>query len=158
MVVFIFMKFMSVMYILGNGVIRNKNVSKSILSKNKNHKNEWMRSFSKILAIIWWERIWNIFKAYKLYVKWTLIRESWKINPKRGTITERVLRKKSRAQRCVICICFFPLYNFSINDARWWSRKMAFIFVQRGIFPLILAYAIWSKFHKKAQLALYLHI
>ena len=28
----------------------------------------------------------------------TLIRESWKKNPKRGTITERVLRKKSRAQ------------------------------------------------------------
>ena len=33
-------------------------------------------------------------------------------NPKRGTVTERVFQKKSRAQRCDICICFCDLDFF----------------------------------------------
>ena len=35
---------------------------------------------------------------------------------------------------------------------------MAYIFIQRGLFPIILAYAIWNKHHKIAQLTLYLYI
>ena len=73
----------------------------------------------------------------------TLIRESWKKNPKRGTITERLLRKKNPEGSIEkICICFCAVDFFSKNDARPRSQKMAYIFVQHGIFPLILAYAI----------------
>ena len=43
-----------------------------------------------------------------------------------------------------ICICFRAVDFFSKNDARPRSQKMAYIFVQHGIFPLILAYAIWN--------------
>ena len=74
-------------------------------------------------------------------------------NPKCGTITERVSRKKSRAQRCVICICFCAL-DFSVTRSVT-VPKMAYSFDQHGIFPHILAYAISNK---KAQLTLYLHI
>ena len=38
----------------------------------------------------------------------TLIRESWKKNPKRGTITERLLRKKNperSIEKICICLC-----------------------------------------------------
>ena len=40
-------------------------------------------------------------------IRLTLIRESWKKNPKRGTITERVLRKK-KIQSAALrrCVCF----------------------------------------------------
>ena len=38
------------------------------------------------------------------------------------------------------------------------SRKVAYNFVQHGIFFLILAYVIWNNYHKIAQLTLYLHI
>ena len=49
----------------------------------------------------------------------TLIRESWKKNPKRGTITERVLWKKN-PERSIekICICFCALDFFPENYAR----------------------------------------
>ena len=66
--------------------------------------------------------------------------------------------KKSRAQRCIICICSCALEIFSGKRARWRSQKMAYIFVQHGILPHILAYAIWNWHHKIAQLALFLHI
>ena len=49
----------------------------------------------------------------------TLIRESWKKNPKRGTITERLLRRKN-PERSIkkICICFCALDFFSRKHAR----------------------------------------
>ena len=52
--------------------------------------------------------------AVKNRVRLTLIRESWKKNPKRGTITERPLRKKNperSIEELYICFCaldFFP--------------------------------------------------
>ena len=89
----------------------------------------------------------------------TLIRESWKKNPKRGTVTERVFGKKN-PERSIekICICFCALDLFSRNDAQSRSQKMAYIFVQHGIFSLIWAYAIWNWHHKIALLTLFLHI
>ena len=57
-----------------------------------------------------------------------------------------------------IWIFFRALEFFSGNRARSRSQNMAYIFVQHGIFPLILAYAIWNLHHSIAQLTLYLHI
>ena len=37
-------------------------------------------------------------------------------------------------------------------------QKMVYIFVQHGIIPHILAYAIWNWHHKIGQLTLYLHV
>ena len=50
------------------------------------------------------------------------------------------------------------LWSFPGKQAHWRSQKMAYIFVQQGIFPLILAYAIWNLHHSKAQLTVYQHI
>ena len=64
-------------------------------------------------------------------------------NPKRGTVTERVLRKKNPERSIAsFCICSHVLEFFSGKRARWRSQKMAYIFVQHGIFPHTLAYAI----------------
>ena len=41
-------------------------------------------------------------------------------------VTERVLREKSRAQRCIICICFYALDFFSGNRARSQSQKLVY--------------------------------
>ena len=80
-------------------------------------------------------------------------------NPKCGTVTERVLREKNPERSVAsFCICSHVLEFFSGKRARWRSQKMAYIFVQNGIFPHILAYAIWNKHHKIAQLTLYLNI
>ena len=104
----------------------------------------------------------SVYKTNKtLLLLLTLIREIHGVNPrknpKRGTITERFLRKKSRAQHWIILYMFLCFRFFQ----KWGSvtvPKMAYIFVQRGIFPLILAYAIWNMHHNIAKLALYLHI
>ena len=53
-------------------------------------------------------------------IDYNLIRESWK-NP--GTFTERVFRKKSRAQHWRVLYMFLCFGFFSRNDARWWSQK-----------------------------------
>ena len=52
------------------------------------------------------------------------------------------------------CINFyiFLCYGFSGNRARWRFRNMAYIFVQNGISPHILTYAIFIYYHKIAQL------
>ena len=86
---------------------------------------------------------WGCSQNYISYpISLTLIRESRKSSPKRGTVTERVFRKKSRAQHCIICICFRALDYFFRKARSITVPKMAYIFVQHGIFPLILAYAI----------------
>ena len=50
-----------------------------------------------------------------------------------------------------ICIYFCALHFFQKTRSAT-VPKMAYIFVQHGIFPLILAYAIWHLYHKVAQL------
>ena len=57
--------------------------------------------------------------SHQIVVALTLILESWKKNPKRGTITERVLRKKN-PERSIkkICICFCAVDIFSRKRAR----------------------------------------
>ena len=44
-------------------------------------------------------------------------------NQKRGTVAERVCRKKNRAQRCIICIVCFCALDFSGDRTRWRSQK-----------------------------------
>ena len=73
----------------------------------------------------------------------TLIRESW---------------KKIQSAAVHYLYMFLCFGFFSGKRARWRSQKMAYIFVQHGIFPHILAYAIWNWHHKIALLTLYLHI
>ena len=67
----------------------------------------------------------------------TLIRESWKKIQNAGPSPSAFRGKKSRAQRCIICQCSCGLEFFSGKRARWRSQKMAYIFVQRGISPII---------------------
>ena len=62
-------------------------------------------------------------------------------NPKRGTVTERVFREKSKAQKHIEMMqrCG-PDFLRKTRSAT--IPKMAYILVQHGIFSLILAYAI----------------
>ena len=62
----------------------------------------------------------------------TLIRESWKNNPKRGTITERVLRKKISSVASFVYVSV--LWIFPGNHARWWPQKMAYILFSTAYF------------------------
>ena len=53
----------------------------------------------------------------------TLIRESWK-NPKRGTITERVLREKIQSSALrhlymLLCFGFFPKIALGDGPKKW---------------------------------------
>ena len=69
------------------------------------------------------------------------------------------VEKKSRAQHWEnFCICFCALNSIFQKTRSARVPKMAYIFVQFGIFPLILAYAIWKSHHSIAQLTLYLYI
>ena len=72
----------------------------------------------------------------------TLSIDPEKQNPKRGTLTERVFRKKNPERGVASFVYFSVLWIFFRNDARSRSQKMTYIFVQHDIFPLILAYAI----------------
>ena len=74
----------------------------------------------------------------------TLIRESEKKSKTQDR--DRACIPKKNPERSIesICICFHALDFFSGKHARSRSQKMAYIFVQHGIFPLILAYAIWN--------------
>ena len=58
---------------------------------------------------------------------WMIHGESWKKNPKRGTVTERHFREKNPERSIAsICICFCAMDFFSGNDARWRSRVLDF--------------------------------
>ena len=72
----------------------------------------------------------------------TLIREYWKKIQNAGPSPSMFCGKNP--ERSIELICMFLCFGFSGNDARLWSQKMIYIFVQRRIFPLILAYAIWN--------------
>ena len=67
-----------------------------------------------------------IFKLNPIYQNFlclTLIRESWKKDPKRGTITERVLRKKNPERSIAsFCICSHVLEFFSGKRASRYMR------------------------------------
>ena len=65
-------------------------------------------------------------------------------NPKRGTITERVLREKIQSAASHQFLHVAMLWIFSQKSRLVMVPKMAYIFVQRGIISLILAYAIWN--------------
>ena len=56
--------------------------------------------------------------------------------------------KKSKAQKH-IKISSMLRSGFFLT-ARWWSQKMAYIFVQHGICPHKLAYTIWNLHHSIA--------
>ena len=64
-------------------------------------------------------------RCKRLTVRLTLIRESWKKNPKRGTITERLLRKKNperSIEKICICFCavdFFPKMTLGHGPEKW---------------------------------------
>ena len=66
-------------------------------------------------------------KAFKLKVL-TLIRESRKKNPKRGTVTERVSWKKSRAQHW-INLYTFPCFGFFLENTLGHGPKKWHIFL-----------------------------
>ena len=66
--------------------------------------------------------------------------------PKCRTITECFLREKIHSAT------FHHLYMKSRSVM---VQRMTYIFVQRGIFSLLLPYAIWNEYNKIAQLALY---
>ena len=72
----------------------------------------------------------------------TLILESWEKNPKRGAITEHVLRKKIQSATLRRFVYVSVLWIFFQKTRSATVPKMAYIFVQHGIFSLILAYAI----------------
>ena len=65
-----------------------------------------------------------------------------KKNPKRGTVAERVFRKKIQRAALHQFVYVSVLWIFSGKHARLRSQKIAYIFVQHGICPLMLAYAI----------------
>ena len=110
-----------------------------------NRENVWYRWATDPTFFIW-----HTFNPYP----WIL-----ETNPKRGTITERVSREKKNPERSIekISICFCAL-DFFQKTRSVMVRKMAYIFVQHGILPLILAYAIRNLHHSIAQLTLYLYI
>ena len=70
------------------------------------------------------------FDVLKNYIL-TLIRESWK-NPKRWTVTAALYQ----------FVYVSVLWIFFRKSRSVTVPKMAYIFVQHGIFPLILAYVI----------------
>ena len=69
----------------------------------------------------------NFFKFFLIQGKntLTLIGESWGKNPKRGSVTERVFRKKkSRTQQCIdlyiiLCYGFFTEIAFGDGPTYW---------------------------------------
>ena len=108
--------------------------------------------------------------SYDVNFKWhmpirvEICRAEQKYMPFFGTVTERDFREKiqnagrspsafygKNPERSVATFVYVSvLWIFSGNRARLRSQKMAYIFVQHGIFPHILAYAISNKHHKKA--------
>ena len=84
----------------------------------------------------------KLHQAYYFKLRLTLIRESWKKIQNAGPSPSAFRGKKSRAQRCIICICSCALEFFFRKAHSVTVPKMAYIFVQHGIFPHILAYAI----------------
>ena len=66
----------------------------------------------------------------------TLIRKSWKKNPKRETITERVLRKKN-PERSIesICICFCAVDFFPEITLRDGPKKWHIFLFSAAYFP-----------------------
>ena len=111
------------------------------------------------LCIIQWIRLvvspTLVFNPYP----WILKKKIQNVGPSPSRGPSVFCGKKSRAQHLKkifkkIWIWIF----FSRKHARPRSQKMAYIFLQHGIFPLILAYAIWNLHHSIAQLTLYLYI
>ena len=118
----------------------NENIEKWLETIDKNCMTEQYKHALNNLLKTQKLKDGRISKNFRLL---TLIRESWKKNPKRGTVTESVLRKKNPERSMKkICICFCALDFFSGKHSRSRSQKMAYIFVQHGISALILAYAI----------------
>ena len=80
-------------------------------------------------------------------------------NPKCGTVTERVSRKKYGVKRCIICIWYMYLcvWIFSINRARWRSKNCIYFCLARqssshiGISYHIGICRIWNLNHAIAQ-------
>ena len=69
----------------------------------------------------------------------TLIRESWKKNPKRGTVTERVLRKKIPERSIESFVYVSMLRNFFPEIALGHGPKNWFIF----LFKLAYVPSLW---------------
>ena len=112
-------------------------------------------SFHMMINLLgFFHRLWFI------WFRWlTLICESWgKKSKTRDRDRACFAEKNPERSLASICILFRALDFFSGKRARLRSQKMAYIFVQHGIFPLILAYAIWNLHYSIAQLTLYLYI
>ena len=71
----------------------------------------------------------------------TIIRESWEKSKTRDRHRARFAGKKSRAQRCIICICFCALDFFRKSHSVMVS-KIGINFGEIGIFSIILANAL----------------
>ena len=102
------------------------------------------------------------FVHFQIFVRKTSKNSYWKIlkkwNPKRGIIIDRVYSGNKNLERIIASICIYSFtgitMDFSGSRARWRFRKLAYIFVQCGTYPLILAYAISNWHHNIAQLTL----
>ena len=126
----------------------------TVHSTVKNLATDWSKNLTlpqEILNI--WFILYDTKKSPLNLCPWIL-----KKNPKCGTVTERVSRGKIQSAALHHLYMFLCFGIFSGKRARWRSQKMTYIFVHRGIFPHILAYAIWNWHYEIAQLTLYLHI
>ena len=127
-----------------------KSLAKLLLSKSRNiGQNVFPRIVSDFYLMrngvncsyrsIRWSALWTrvgVWESRWLSSTLTLIRDFWIKNPKRGTVTERVSRKKFRVYHCIICISSCAL-EFSGKRARWRYQKSIYLCSARHFFTHI---------------------
>ena len=87
----------------------------------------------------------------------TLIPDKLSVDPGKNSTRGTVLRKKIQSvalRHLYMLLCVGLLPEIALGD----GPKKWHIFVQRGVFPLISAYAILYYNHQIAHLTFYLHI
>ena len=122
----------------------------------------WCWIFSSNDSVAWypWTCVnWFYNNHLSTIFNWKIYYNLYKLNSdKKTSLVINVFYGKKIQSALHQFVYVSVLWSFFRKHARLRSQKMAYIFVQRRIFPLILAYAIWNKHHNIGQLALYLHI